>query len=300
MIYTKITYKNIVETYYQTHYNSAFSLLEGENAPKLGKQIKKQLGFEESQKTLQAFQELKTVFEEIVETGELYWSEDEGTELPDEDDAYDWAFNGSCNRPGNGYGGNTIEFFRRSLPEMNYMRVYVKDVDTNIMRPALRAYFIKVEENFGHAGGYLRAYLCKGDEPENFYTTLYSATTLLLNYLYFDSQHLFEDITTCDGLDIPMNETAGVWANIGKSTYYSKFESIQGLMLDLGEIICDGQIYCENSGEYLWEDDDNLVYSEYDECFLDLSYGDIVYSEKLDQYFSDTRSLLEYLGVTVY
>ena len=67
MIYTKITYKNIVETYYQTHYNSAFSLLEGENAPKLGKQIKKQLGFEESQKTLQAFQELKTVFEEIVE-----------------------------------------------------------------------------------------------------------------------------------------------------------------------------------------------------------------------------------------
>ena len=300
MIYTKITYKNIVETYYQTHYNSAFSLLEGENAPKLGKQIKKQLGFEESQKTLQAFQELKTVFEEIVETGELYWSEDEGTELPDEDDAYDWAFNGSCNRPGNGYGGNTIEFFRRSLPEMNYMRVYVKDVDTNIMRPALRAYFIKVEENFGHAGGYLRAYLCKGDEPENFYTTLYSATTLLLNYLYFDSQHLFEDITTCDGLDIPMNETAGVWANIGKSTYYSKFESIQGLMLDLGEIICDGQIYCENSGEYLWEDDDNLVYSEYDECFLDLSYGDVVYSEKLDQYFSDTRSLLEYLGVTVY
>ena len=300
MIYTKITYKNIVETYYQTHYNSAFSLLEGENAPKLGKQIKKQLGFEESQKTLQAFQELKTVFEEIVETGELYWREDEGTELPDEDDAYDWAFNGSCNRPGNCYGGNTVEFFRRSLPEMGYMRVYVKDVDTNIMRPALRAYFIKVEENFGHAGGYLRAYLCKGDEPENFYTTLYSATTLLLNYLYFDSQHLFEDITTCDGLDIPMNETAGVWANIGKSTYYSKFESIQGLMLDLGEIICDGQIYCENSGEYLWEDDDNLVYSEYDECFLDLSYGDIVYSERLDQYFSDTRSLLEYLGVTIY
>ena len=300
MIYTKITYKNIVETYYQTHYNSAFSLLEGENAPKLGKQIKKQLGFEESQKTLQAFQELKTVFEEIVETGELYWREDEGTELPDEDDAYDWAFNGSCNKPGNSYGGNTVEFFRRALPEMNYMRVYVKDVDTNVMRPALRAYFIKVEENFGHAGGYLRAYLCKGDEPENFYITLYSATTLLLNYLYFDSQHLFKDITTCDGLDIPMNEKAGVWANIGKSTYYSKFESIQGLMLDLGEIICDGQIYCESSGRYLWEDDDNLVYSEYDECFLDLSYGNFVYSEKLDRFFLDTRSLLEYLGVTVH
>ena len=300
MIYSKITYKNIVETYYQTHYNSAFSLLEGENAPKLGKQIKKQLGFEESQKTLQAFQELKTVFEEIVETGELYWSEDEGTELPDEDDAYDWAFNGSCNRPGNRYGGNTVEFFRRSLPEMNYMRVYVKDVDTNIMRPALRAYFIKVEENFGHAGGYLRAYLCKGDEPENFYTTLYSATTLLLNYLYFDSQHLFEDITPCDGLCIPINEMAGVWANIGKSTSYSKFESIPGLMIDQGEIICDGLIYCENSGEFLWDDDDNLVYSTYHECHLDLNYGNVVYSEKLGDYFWDIDTLLEYLEVTFY
>ena len=298
MIYTKITYKNIVETYYQTHYDSAFSLLEGENAPKLGKQIKKQLGFEESQKTLQAFQELKTVFEEIVETGELYWREDEGTELPDEDEAYDWAFNGSCNKPGNGYGGNTIKFFRRSLPEMNYMRVYVKDACN--MRPALRAYFVKVGENFGHAGGYLRAYLCKGNEPENFYTTLYSATTLLLNYLYFDSQHLFEDLTPCDGLYIPMNEMAGVWANIGEYTNYSKFESIPDLMIDLGEIVCDSLVYCDNSEEYLWEDDENLVYSEHSECHLDLSYGDVIYSEKLGQYFWDLDSLLDYLDITYY
>ena len=130
--------------------------------------------------------------------------------LPDEGEAYDWASNGSCNKPDNGYGGNTVEFFRRSLPEMNYMRVYVKDAHNNAIRPALRAYFIKVGENFGHAGGYLKANFCKGNEPDNFYTTLYSATTLLLNYLYFDSQHLFEGITTCDGLDIPMNETAGV------------------------------------------------------------------------------------------
>ena len=123
---------------------------------------------------------------------------------------------------------------------------------------------------------------------------------LLLNYLYFDSQHLFEDLTPCDGLDIPMNETAGVWANIGKSTCYRKFESIPGLMLDLGEIICAGQIYCDNSEEYLWEDDDNLVYSKYDECFLDLSYGNVVYSEKLDQYFWDKYSLLKYLNITYY
>ena len=298
MIYTKITYKNIVETYYQTHYDSAFSLLEGENAPKLSKQIKKQLGFEESQNTLQAFQELKTVFEEIVKTGELYWREDEGTELPDADDASDWAFNGSCNKHGNVYGGNTVEFFRRSLPEMNYMRVYVKDAYA--WRPALRAYFVKVGENFGHAGGYLRAYFCKGNEPKNFYTTLYSATTLLLNYLYFDSQHLFECLTKCDGLCIPMNEMEGVWANIGDSTDYRKFESIQGLMEDLGEIVCDSLVYCENSEKYLWEEDDNLVYSEYNNCHLDLSYGNVVYSEKLDQFFWDTDSLLEYLDVTFY
>lgn len=297
MTYTKITYKKIVETYYQNHYKNTFNLLEGENAPKLGKQIKKQLGFEESQKTLQAFQELKTVFKEVEETGELYWREDEGTKIPDEVEAYDWAFNRSCNEPGNSYGGNTIEFFSRSLPEMNYMRIYVKDNFT--MRPALRAYFIKVGENFGHAGGYLRAHFCKGNEPGSFYTTLYSATTLLLNYLYFDSQHLFEELTSCNGLDIPMNETAGIWANIGDSTCYSKFESIPGLMGDLGAIICDGLLYCDNSEEYLWEDNSNLVYSEHGGCFLDLSYGNVVYSEKLDQYFWDLDSLLDYLDITV-
>ena len=298
MVYTKITYKKIVETYYQNHYNSAFSLLEGENAPKLGKQIKKQLGFEESQKTLQAFQELKTVFEEISCTGELYWREEEGTELPDGDEAYDWAFNGSCNKPGNPYGGNTLEFFSRALSEMNYMRIYVKDDCT--MQPALRAYFIKVDENFGHAGAYLNASLCEGNEPENFYTTLYSATTLLLNYLYFDSQHLFEDLTPCNGLDIPVNESFSIWANIGDTTSYSKFESTPGLMEAFGEIDCNGLIYCENSEDYLWDDSDCLVYSEYEECFFDLSHGNVIYSEKLDEYFSNTDILLDYLNISYY
>ena len=298
MVYTKITYKKIVETYYQNHYNSAFSLLEGENAPKLGKQIKKQLGFEESQKTLQAFQELKTVFEEISETGELYWREEEGTELPDEGEAYNWAFNGSCNKPDNNYGGNTLEFFRRALSEMNYMRIYVKDDYT--MQPALRAYFIKVDENFGHAGAYLDASLCKGNEPDNFYTTLYSATTLLLNYLYFDSQHLFEDLTPCDGLNLPVNESLGIWANIGDTTYYSKFESTSGLMEAFGEISCNNLIYCENSEGYLWDDSYDLVYSEYEEYFFDLNHGNVIYSEKLDKYFSDTDSLLDYLNISYF
>ena len=298
MIYTKITYKGVVEAYYKNHYNSSFSLLEGENAPKLGKQVKKQLGFEESQKTLQAFQELKTVLYEVSETGELYWREDEGTELPDEDEAYDWAFNNSCNRPGNSYGGNTLEFFRYSLTEMRYMRIYVKT--DYCMSPALRAYFVRVDENFGHAGAYLKASLCKGNEPENFYTTLYSATTLLLNYLYFDSSHLFEDLTPCNGLCIPLNESAGIWANIGDTTSYSKFESTPGLMKDFGEITCDTLVYCENSEEYLWNDSEYLAYSKYEDCFLDLSYGNVVYSEKLDDYFWDTNSLLNYLKVTYY
>ena len=298
MVYTKITYKKIVETYYQNHYNSAFSLLEGENAPKLGKQIKKQLGFEESQKTLQAFQELKTVFEEISETGELYWREDEGTELPNEAESYRWAFNNSCNKPGNYYGGNTLELFRCALTEMRYMRIYVET--DYCMSPALRAYFVRVDENFGHAGAYLNADLCKGNEPENFYTTLYSATTLLLNYLYFDSSHLFKDLTPCNGLDIPLNESSGIWANIGDTTDYSKFESTPGLMEGFGEIICDNLIYCENSENYLWDYSEDLVYSEYEDCYFDLSYGNVIYSEKLDEYFSDTDSLLEYLSISYY
>ena len=71
-------------------------------------------------------------------------------------------------------------------------------------------------------------------------------------------------------------------------------------MIDLGEIICDGLIYCDNSEEYLWEDDDNLVYSTYHECHLDLNYGNVVYSEKLGDYFWDIDSLLEYLDITYY
>ena len=97
-----------------------------------------------------------------------------------------------------------------------------------------------------------------------------------------------------------MNERAGVWANIGESTYYSKFESIPGLMIDLGGIICDSLVYCENSGEYLFEDDCSLVYSTYHECHLDLNYGNVVYSEKLGDYFLDMDTLLEYLDITYY
>ena len=48
------TFKDMVDAYYFEHYGE-FDFKEGENAPKLGKQIKKALGFEERQSTLQAW-----------------------------------------------------------------------------------------------------------------------------------------------------------------------------------------------------------------------------------------------------
>ena len=159
------TFKEIVDTYYFQHYRK-FDFQEGENAPKLGKQIKKALGFEESQSTLQAWSELQTVFEEL-DTKELFVESNLNTDLPTDETVNDWAFNNSCNSLGNSYGGRTVEFFRENLPEMKYMKIYVNVLDnesTHVI-PAMRAYFISDGENFGHAGSYLSIVLTNGDQP---------------------------------------------------------------------------------------------------------------------------------------
>ena len=290
------TFKEIVDTYYFQHYRK-FDFQEGENAPKLGKQIKKALGFEESQSTLQAWSELQTVFEEL-DTKELFVESDLNKVLPSDETVNDWAFNNSCNRLGNHYGGQTVNFFRENIPEMKYMKIYSDSFNggnTHVI-PAMRAYFISDGENFGHAGSYLRIVLTNDDQPSNFYTTLYLATSLLINYLYFGSRFLFDDIVPSKGLNIIGNESCRVWANIGDSTDYRKFQTAEDFMEDLGEyFVDDTMVYCPESDTYLDEDSEYLVYSEYHDFCIDTSQTECIYSAKLRDYFLTTDDLLEYL-----
>lgn len=292
------TFKEMVDTYYFEHYGK-FDYQEGENSPKLGKQIKKQLGFEESQSTLQAWAELETVFEEL-DTKELFIEKDFNTDLPTDETLNDWAFNDSCNSSGNSYGGNTVEFFMESIPEMKYMKIYVNYLGNVVaVMPALRAYFVSDDRNFGHAGSYLNVGLTESDQPSNFYTTLYLATSLLINYLYFGSRFMFENIVPSKGLNIIGNECNGVWANIGDSTNYKKFQTAEDFMEDLGEYFVDENlIYCPESDTYLDEDSEYARFSEYHDIWIDISETDCIYSAKLDDYFLTTNDLMEYLDAS--
>ena len=296
------TFKDMVDAYYFEHYGK-FDYQEGENSPKLGKQIKKQLGFEESQSTLQAWAELETVFEEL-DTKELFVESDLNTDLPSDENLNDWAFNQSCNSLGNSYGGNTVEFFMEKVPEIKYMKIFVDALGDNEgthVMPALRAYFVSDSENFGHAGSYLKIGLTKADQPTNFYTTLYKATSLLINYLYFGSRFIFEDMVPSSGLNIIGNESYGVWANIGDSTNYKKFQTAEDFIEDLGEyFVNDTMVYCPESDTYLDEDSEYLVYSEYHDLWIDTSLSNCIYAEKLGDFFLTEEDILEYINVTYY
>ena len=296
------TFKAMVDAYYFEHHGD-FDFQEGENSPKLGKQIKKVLGFEESQSTLQAWSELQTVFEEL-DTKELFVEKGLNTDLPTDETVNDWAFNQSCNSLGNYHGGRTVEFFRENIPEMKYMKIYVDALDDNegiYVIPALRAYFVSDGRNFGHAGSYLRTFLTNAEQPSNFYTTLYLATSLLINYLYFGSRFLFEDIVPSNGLNIIENECYEVWANIGDSTDYKKFQTAEDFMEDLGEyFVNNNTVYCPESDTHLEEDSDYLVYSEYHDIWIDTSQTDCIYAEKLSDFFLTEEDILKYLNVTYY
>ena len=293
------TFKDMVDAYYFEHYGK-FDYQEGENSPKLGKQIKKQLGFEESQSTLQAWSELETLFEEL-DTKELFVESNLNTDLPTDETLNDWAFNQSCNSLGNSYGGQTAAFFRENVSEMRYMKIYVDALDNEDIYaiPAMRAYFVSDGENFGHAGSYLKIGLTSADQPSNFYTTLYLATSLLINYLYFGSRFMFEDIVPSKGLNIIGNECDGVWANIGDSTCYKKFQTAEDFMEDLGEyFVNDNMTYCPESDTYLDEDSEYLVYSEYHDLWIDTSETDCIYSAKLGDYFLTIDDLMDDLDAS--
>ena len=112
---------------------------------------------------------------------------------------------------------------------------------------------------------------------------------------------MFDDIVPSEGLNIIDNESYGVWANIGDSTDYKKFQTCEDFMEDLGEYFGnDNMVYCPESDTYLEEDSEYLVYSEYHDLWIDTSETDCIYAKKLGDFFLTEEAILEYLDVTYY
>ena len=112
---------------------------------------------------------------------------------------------------------------------------------------------------------------------------------------------MFDDIVPSKGLNIIGNESDRVWANIGDSTHYKKFQTAEDFMEDLGEyFVNDNMVYCPESDTYLEGDSEYLIYSEYHDLWIDISETDCIYVKKLGDFFLTTEAILEYLDVTYY
>ena len=112
---------------------------------------------------------------------------------------------------------------------------------------------------------------------------------------------MFEDIVPSKGLNIIGNESYEVWANIGDSTFYKKFQTAEDFLEDLGEYFTNDYLtYCPESDTYLDEDSEYLVYSEYHDLWIDTNQTDCIYAEKLGDFFLTEEDILNYLNVTYY
>ena len=112
---------------------------------------------------------------------------------------------------------------------------------------------------------------------------------------------MFENIVPSKGLNIIGNECDGVWANIGDSTNYKKFQTAEDFIEDLGEyFVKEGLIYCPESDTYQEEDSEYLVYSEYHDIWIDTNQTDCIYAKKLGDFFLTKEDILKYLNVTYY
>ena len=159
------SYKELVQDY--------FGLAEykiGENAPKLSKQLSK-AKIEYTQEELQAFAELLlTVFYDnkgIVYTFIL------SDKLPTYSEAEEWAFDGSCNCPGE--AGEVTSAILQTSDIARYCYIY-----DNLNNPTARFYYIETDDGL---------YYCSEDccNAENVYSEYYE------KYIHEDEAYYCED-----------------------------------------------------------------------------------------------------------
>jgi len=240
----RFTYKSMVKDYF------GLDLVEGNNAPKLAKQLKKE-GISYTEEEVRHFGEVQkwwndwynenfesTLTENGVRCKDL-WIDLKDFTIPYLVDK--WAFNGSCNQSNSSAGADTHLILKHLGFE--YLKGYSTYYSNGnyALQPALRTYFLRKGADIGHAGSYAdfsgtRAKAC------------YEFTTILLCIMFGKK---VEDFSSIDGMNIDCeqyyqsdtNAYFCFWANQGNNEY-SKFGTKEDIFYNIS--IDDIQDYLDN------------------------------------------------------
>lgn len=219
----RFTYKSMVKDYF------GLDLVEGKNAPKLAKQLKK-AGISYTNEEVRHFGEVQKWWEDWFDEGftstidydavriKDLWVDMKDFEIPYLVDR--WAFNGSCNKSDSSAGADTHLILK--YLGFEYLKGYSTYWKNGVysLCPSMRTYFLKDGDDLGHAGTYAdfegaRAKAC------------YEFTTVLLCIVFGKKVDEFKQV---DGMNIycdhisakQYNTSFSFWANQAENEY-SKF-----------------------------------------------------------------------------
>ena len=240
----RFTYKSMVKDYF------GLDLVEGKNAPKLAKQLKKS-GISYTDEEVRHFGEVQRWWND-------WYNEDFASTVTDNDvrckdlwiDLKDftipylvdkWAFNGSCNQSNSSAGADTHLILKHlGFEYLKGYSTYYRN-GNYILQPSLRTYFLREGDDIGHAGSYAdfsgtRAKAC------------YEFTTILLCIMFGKK---VEDFSSIDGMNIDCeqyyqsdtNSYFCFWANQGNNEY-SKFGTKEDIFYNIS--VDDIQDYLDN------------------------------------------------------
>lgn len=229
----KFTYKSMVKDYF------GLDLKEGDNAPKLAKQLKK-AGISYTDEEIRHFGEVQkwwnnwynandysTIKENNFRCRDL-WIDTKDFEIPLIVD--DWAFNGSCNKVNSSAGADTHLILKHL--GFNFLKGYSTYAVNGgyYLKPSMRTYYYKYGNDLGHAGTYAdfegtRAKAC------------YEFTTVLLCIMFGKKVNDFSQV---GGMPIPCDTVnkEGIdgyfsfWANQAENDY-SKFGTIKDIFSEI-------------------------------------------------------------------
>lgn len=229
----KFTYKSMVKDYF------GLDLKEGDNAPKLAKQLKK-AGISYTDEEIRHFGEVQkwwnnwynandysTIKENNFRCRDL-WIDTKDFEIPFIVD--DWAFNGSCNKANSSAGADTHLILKHL--GFNFLKGYSTYAVNGgyYLKPSMRTYYYKYGNDLGHAGTYAdfegtRAKAC------------YEFTTVLLCIMFGKK---VDDFSQVKGMPIPcdtvnkegINGYFSFWANQAENDY-SKYGTIRDIFSEI-------------------------------------------------------------------